>query len=69
MGVDVIYSNLESFEGTVSGTVTLSLTLYSRKLIITNDSGSADLQFYPKTTANANYMTLKPTETIHRCCL
>jgi hypothetical protein len=62
----VIYSNLQSFEGTVTGTVTETLTdfLYSRRVQVTNDSGSSDLLFYPKGVSNGTYVTLKPTETL-----
>lgn len=59
-----IYSNLESFEGTVNGTVTETLENYSRKIVVTNDSGSSDLKFYPKSTVVNSFITLKPTESI-----
>ena len=38
MTTETIYSNVESFEGTVNGTVTETLGLYSRKIVVTNDS-------------------------------
>jgi hypothetical protein len=64
MTTETIYSNVESFEGTVNGTVTETLGLYSRKIVVTNDSGSSDLKFYPKSVVVNTYITLKPTETI-----
>lgn len=60
----VIYSNIEAFEGTVNGTKTFDLTLYSRKIIIQNDSGSSDLKFYPQGIDSGNSITLRPTESL-----
>lgn len=60
----VIYSNVESYEGTATTSVSQTLELYSRKLIVTNDSGSVNLSFYPKGSAAGTKITLKPTETI-----
>ena len=55
------YAKLDSQEGTVSGTATVSLARRSRKLIITNDSAN-NLQF--KLNSSESYGTLKPTETV-----
>ena len=60
----VIYSNVESYEGTATTSVSQTLSLYSRKLVVTNDSGSNNLSFYPKGSASGTKITLKPTETI-----
>lgn len=60
----VIYSNVESYEGTATTSVSRTLELYSRKLIVTNDSGATDLLFYPKGSIEGTKITLKPTETI-----
>jgi len=56
------YVNLDVFEGSASGSSTVTLNRRSRKLVITNDSASNDLQF--KFVSSASYATLKPTETI-----
>lgn len=56
------YRNLDAREGTINGAVTLTLNLRPRRIIITNDSASADLSF--KFNATEEYATLKPTETI-----
>jgi len=61
---DTIYANLESFEGTVNGTVTEVFENHTRKLIVTNDSAVNDLQFYPKSIVDSSYITLKATETM-----
>ena len=55
-------ANLEVFEGTLSGPVVHTLARRAQRVIITNDSTSANLQF--KFRASADYATLKPTETI-----
>lgn len=60
----VIYSNVESYEGTATTSVSQTLSLYSRKLVVTNDSGSNNLSFYPKGSLAGTKITLKPTETI-----
>lgn len=60
------YSNLQSYEGNVTGIVTETLSDFqaSRRIQVTNDSGSSALKFYPKGTAVDNYLTLYPSETI-----
>ena len=57
-----VYANLDAHEGTVSGTVTITLTRKSMKMIIINDSASTDLQYKFNTTES--YATLKPSETV-----
>lgn len=54
--------NLESLEGTVSTETTLTLNRKSRKIIITNDDPTNDLEF--KFNASETFGTLKGTETI-----
>ena len=64
MDLGTIYSNLESFESTVTSTNTHTLSIYSRKIVIVNDSNTKELVFYPQGIDSGNSMTLKPTETI-----
>lgn len=56
------YANLEVYEGSVSGSATITFILVPRRMIITNDSSSNSLQFRFDDTRN--FATLKPTETI-----
>ncbi len=56
------YSNFQSFEGTVSSEITLQFNWRPSKIIISNDSGSADLSFKFNSSETAG--TLGPTETI-----
>jgi len=56
------YANLEVYEGTVSGSTTITFILVPRRMIITNDSSSNSLQFRFDDTRS--FATLKPTETI-----
>ena len=55
-------ANFYSSEDTFTGEETLTLPATSRELIITNNSGSSDLevQFYTSMTP----LTLEPTETL-----
>lgn len=55
-------SNLSSHEGTVSGVNEITFPWKPRRIMITNDSTSGDLQF--KFNQSEAYATLKPTETI-----
>ena len=57
-----VQANFEPLEGTVNGTTTLTLTRKSRRIIITNDSTTSDLQY--KFKSSQSYGTLKPTETV-----
>jgi len=57
-----VYANLDSHEGSVSGTATVTLLRNSGKLVVTNDSATQNLQF--KFNASETYATLKPTETL-----
>jgi len=57
-----VHANLESLEGTVDGEKTLTLTRRSRKLVITNDHATNDLQF--KFNVSETYGTLKGTESL-----
>ena len=56
------YGNLDSFEGSVSGTKTITFNRRPRKVTITNDSSLNDLKF--KFKDSADYATLKTTETV-----
>lgn len=55
-------ANLDSREGTVLGELEIVFNWKPRRIIITNDSTSGDLQF--KFNVSEQYATLKPTETI-----
>lgn len=57
-----VLANFEALEGTVSGEMTLTFNLRSRKLVITNDHATNDLQF--KFNASREYATLKGTESL-----
>jgi len=57
-----VYRNLESLEGTVTTETTLTLTRKSRRIVITNDSGTNDLSY--KFNSTETFGTLKPTETL-----
>jgi len=57
-----MYANLESLEGTVTQPTTLTLTRKSRKIIITNDHPTSNLQF--KFNSSETFGTLRGTETI-----
>ena len=59
---DGVYANLDAQEGTLTGTTTLTFKFRARRVVITNDSASADLSF--KFNATESYATLKPTETV-----
>ena len=55
-------SNLDSFEGSVSGTATVTFTRRPRRVTITNNSITNELQF--KFKSSETFATLMPTETI-----
>lgn len=56
------YSNLDPFEGTCSGTATVTFTRRPRRVTITNDSSTQVLQF--KFKSSAGFASLNPTETV-----
>jgi hypothetical protein len=56
------YANLDALEGNCSGAKTVVFARRPRRIVITNDSISDDLQF--KLNASENFASLKPTETI-----
>ncbi len=60
MSDDLVLANFEAVEGTGGGTINLKRA--SRKLIITNDSGSVDLGY--KFNESEDFGTLGPTESI-----
>ena len=55
-------ANLDAREGTVTGDVEIIFNWKPRRIIITNDSTSGDLEF--KFNESEAFATLKPTETI-----
>jgi hypothetical protein len=57
----VLCANLEPYEDTLNGEVTITFTLRAKKLIITNDSASNNLQY--KFKNSEDFATLAPTET------
>lgn len=56
------YANLEPYEGTISGSLTITFDLKPRRITIINDSGSNELHF--KFASTKTFATLKPTETV-----
>lgn len=56
------YANLDSFEGTCSGTATVTFNRRPRKVTITNDSTINSLQF--RFSSDHSWATLYPTETV-----
>jgi len=60
--VSGVYRNFESIEGTADGEELITLVRKSRKLMITNDSGSESLLY--KFNSSEGYGTLKPTESL-----
>lgn len=56
------YANLDVHEGTLTGNKTITFSHKPRRIIITNDSASNNLEF--KFNDSESYATLKPTETI-----
>lgn len=56
------YANMDSFEGTCSGTATITFNRRPRRVTITNDSNTQELKFRYSTTHD--WATLKPTETV-----
>ncbi len=57
-----VLANFEALEGTVTTETTLTLTLKSRKLVITNDHSTNDLTY--KFNASETAGTLKGTESL-----
>ena len=57
-----VYANFESLEGTLSGEETFTFNRKSRKIVITNDSASADLKY--KFNVSEDFGTLKGTESL-----
>jgi len=57
-----MYANLEPIEEVLDGEVTHTFKRKSRQIILTNDSGSANLQY--KLNGSEDYATLYPTESI-----
>ncbi len=57
-----VLANLEAIETTLDGVITHTLKRKSRRIILTNDSGSADLKF--KFNSSEDFATLKPTESM-----
>lgn len=55
-------ANFQVSEGTLDGDLTISFPLKFKRIIITNDSGSAEMTFKFNTTETA--ATLKPTEIV-----
>jgi hypothetical protein len=56
------YANLDSREGSLNGSLTITFKFKPRKIIITNDSASLDLGF--KFNTSEATATLAPTETV-----
>lgn len=54
--------NFSPSEGSVTSTVTVTFPWKARRIVITNDSASRDLQF--KYQSGQDFATLKPTETV-----
>ena len=54
------YANLDSFEGTVSGSETITFTRRPRKIIVHNDSLLNELKF--RFNESHNWATLAPSE-------
>ncbi len=57
-----VLANLESLEGTVTSETTLTLTMKSRKIVITNDHPTANLSY--KFNSSETYATLRGTESL-----
>jgi len=57
-----VHANFEALEGTVTTATTLTLTRKSRKIVITNDHPTANLQY--KFNSSETYGTLKGTESL-----
>ncbi len=56
------YANFFKSEDTTTGAITVTFPWKARRIVITNDSGSNDLEF--KYQPGQDFATLKPTETI-----
>ena len=57
-----VHANFEALEGTATTETTLTLTRKSRKIVITNDHPTANLQY--KFNSSETYGTLKGTESL-----
>lgn len=62
MSGDSVLANLEAIEATLNGAVTHTLKRKSRKLVITNDSPTAELNY--KFNESEDYASLKGTESL-----
>lgn len=60
-GIHERMANVETHEGTVSGSKTITFGLRSAKLIINNDSSTEDLEV---TLSNEQKMTIRGLETV-----
>ena len=56
------YANFNVSEGTTSAPVTITFDWKARRIVITNDSATRDLEF--KFQSGQDLATLKPTETV-----
>lgn len=61
MSSRIVLKNFRPFEGTVAGTAQITFDLPVKRISISNDSSTANLQF--KFNSTETYGTLKPTET------
>ena len=57
-----VYANFEPWEGTVTGTATVTLNRRSRKIVITNDHPTQELSY--KFNSSETFGTLKGTESL-----
>lgn len=55
-------ANFNVSEGSTNSTATITFDWKARRIVITNDSSSKDLEF--KFQAGQDFATLKPTETV-----
>lgn len=60
MALNSTLKNQIPFEGTVNGTITLTFDIPVKRIVVNNDSSTANLQF--KFNGSRGYSTLKPTE-------
>lgn len=61
MSSRIVLRNFRPFEGTVAGTAQITFDLPVKRISISNDSSTVNLQF--KFNSTETYGTLKPTET------
>lgn len=57
-----VYANLEAFEDTLNGSLTITLARKSRNVKITNDSATVTLKFKFKSTES--FASVLPTESV-----